>query len=319
MKNKNQMKKIGIFLSVSFLSGILWAKGNGTTAGVALLQTGSARASALGNAFSAVSNDIGAMDFNPASLATLNSGQVSFQHQTGSFDDSLTQLNMGFLLPKGNLGLSVGRYSAGDVKLFDGVNPSRTVNAQEDLLFGIGTGFKFQQIALGVNLRYLSSKLAETTKANATLLDVGGSVPLSSQLRFGLSGTLLRSAIKYGTQSEDLPQILRAGLTFKSSVELNETNLPYMLSVDAPYDLQSRKSSEAIGLEVPVGFMAFRMGYKFKNDLEGFSIGTGFMFKNSSLDYSFGLINKDFDSQHKISFAMRFGDDKKPGNILFSR
>src|SRR4051812_34477585 len=59
------------------------AKGAGTSGGLTLLEPFGARPAALGEAFSAATNDIAAFGYNPASLRSLNTGQASFMYQNG--------------------------------------------------------------------------------------------------------------------------------------------------------------------------------------------------------------------------------------------
>jgi len=66
----------------------LSAKGNGTSAANTLLNPASARPAALGEAFTAMQDDISAMDYNPASVKSLSSGQASFFYQKGLTDDA---------------------------------------------------------------------------------------------------------------------------------------------------------------------------------------------------------------------------------------
>ena len=82
-----------------------------------------------------------------------------------------------------------------------------------------------------------------------------------------------------------------------------------MLLLDAPYYLNEQEARPAVGLEVNLGLISLRAGYKSGSDLEEFSVGTGFMLGRSSLDYSYGLV-EELDSQHRVSLSMRFGQSQ---------
>src|SRR5690242_13966416 len=58
--------------------GKVQAGGTGTSGGLTLLEPSGARPAALGEAFTAATNDIAGFDYNPASLKSLESGQASF-------------------------------------------------------------------------------------------------------------------------------------------------------------------------------------------------------------------------------------------------
>src|SRR5688572_183451 len=72
-----------------------FAQNAGRSAGLIIEQSNSPRPSALGDAFSSVSGDIAALNFNPASLAGLTGSQLAFQRKQGIFDDSYNQLAFG--------------------------------------------------------------------------------------------------------------------------------------------------------------------------------------------------------------------------------
>ena len=89
------MKRLFLAISVLATPALLFAKGAGTSSGLALLRDSGARSSALGEAFTSVGNDITAMDFNPASLASLASGHASLQYEKGAFDDAFSKAMVG--------------------------------------------------------------------------------------------------------------------------------------------------------------------------------------------------------------------------------
>src|SRR5687768_17043628 len=128
------MKKTNLILTLLLTAGPLFAKGGGSSAGLTLLRTSGARVSALGNAGAAIRNDITALGFNPASLGSLSSMQVSLFHEEGFSDDAYSQIMAGSKLPLGAFGVSAGRYDGGEIQLHDGVNPVRSVTAQQDLV-----------------------------------------------------------------------------------------------------------------------------------------------------------------------------------------
>src|SRR5258706_3901527 len=61
-------------LITSLLASIGFAGGAGTSGGLTLIESYGARPSSLGEAFSAVTNDLSAFGYNPASLKSLESG-----------------------------------------------------------------------------------------------------------------------------------------------------------------------------------------------------------------------------------------------------
>lgn len=285
-----------------------WAAGAGSAAGLTLLKNSGARSSSLGEAFTAMTGDVTAMTFNPASLGTLEFNEASLHHEEGLFDDSFNKAMVGILRPSGVVGVSAGYYNSGKATLYDGVNPERSVVAQEDVEAGLGYGFRIKSAAWGAAIRYLKSDLAETNSASALSGDVGLQFQLATKLRAGVSGPLYQSKLKYASTGEELPRVYRAGVQWNASLPLATGALPVQFLFDVPYYANDRDAAFAAGAETHIGLLAFRLGFNSRSDIQQFSVGAGFRFQRLSLDYSFGLAgNSDVSSVQKINLSMQFG------------
>ncbi len=297
---KQTMVLLSLTLTLSSSSAqMLWASNPKTSAGMTLVEAAGAKPFALGEAFSSVQNDISAMGYNPASLNSLTSSQASFQYQQGMAEDSYGEFRLGLPFQKSGLGFSMGLYKGGDTVLNDGT-PTRTVTAQKDMAVSLGYARTLGSMSLGLTGKYISSELAESAKASAMALDMGLQAPLSSRLKMGLALQNMGNQLKYDQKKEDLPLKARAGLSwgfFKSS----------QLLIDAVYSAKEKELNPAAGLEVGFGPLALRAGYQAGSDLQNFSLGTGFLINNLSLDYAFGLV-QNLDSTHKMSISLRFGN-----------
>ncbi len=270
-----------------------------SSAGMTFLESSGARPSALAEAFSSVQNDISAMGYNPASLSTLKTGHASFMYQKGIADDAFGEVRIG--VPKG-FGLSVGYYNGGDVELVD-QGQQRTAVIQKDLAATFGYARPFGRISVGAAGKYLSSELAESAKATAYALDLGMQMPMGSRLNFGAALQNIGTKMKYIEEAEALPMTARIGFSLNV---LRST----LLLLDGVYDKNSQAINPAIGVESLIGPMALRAGYKSGSDLEGLTLGAGFLLSRFSFDYSFGLV-QDLDSRHKVSVSMRFGSSSE--------
>jgi len=298
----NIMKKQVFILSafLLLLTSTLLAKGVGVSGGSTLLEAPSARAAALGEAFSAFSNDISAFAYNPASLNSLHSGHASILYQQGFEDESFGQLLLGSPVPKGSLGLSVGIFNGGEIELFDGVS-KRTVTAQRDMILSLGFARNVGRASIGLTGKYISSELGEIAKANAFAGDIGLQIPLLKRLRIGAALQNIGTQLKFATEGDELPRIARLGM----EVSLFSGERSTSLLMDAPYFMNEAEIRPALGIETHFGPLSFRAGYKTQNELEGFSFGTGFLISQASMDYAFGF-SDEVASQHRISLSMRF-------------
>lgn len=306
------MKKITFIATLAtiltaFSPSFLLAKGAGTSGGLTLIEASGARAAALAEAFSAMSNELCAMNYNPGSLGTLQSGQASFMYQKGMMEDSYGQFLIGAPTARGAWGLQVGYYNGGTMDIsYDGVT-SQTVNAQKDVMVNLGLGRKLRSASVGVNLKYLSSQLIEKEKATAYAADFGLSMALGSRVRVGGAVQNIGTQLKYVQEGDSLPRIVRAGM----AVSLVRGNSPLSLLVDAPYFVNEAEVRPALGLELGIGALALRAGYRKLGATNEFTIGTGFLLGKTSFDYSFGMM-QDLESQQRVSLSMRFGGAAAP-------
>ncbi len=294
-------------LSLLFIFPAICAAG--TTTELPLLETPNARPSALGEAFSAMSNDISGLTYNPGSLATLENSHASFMYQQGIAEDSFGQLMLGAPSKNGGLGLSIGYYNAGDITLFDGTT-EKTVNAKTDLTATLGLARNVGDMSIGIAGKYISSQLIEANKATAMAIDAGLQMALSSSVRFGAAVQNIGSKLKYVEESYELPQIARAGMAFS----LFQKSYPTTLAVEAPYYINDSELRMGLGIETIAGPLAFRAGYRMGDSSAEMTFGAGFMLGSVNLDYAYGLV-QDFEASHRVSVGMRFGQTVAQKNV----
>jgi len=290
-------------MSLCLVAGPRWAnaKGSGSSGGLTLLQSPTARTASLADAYTASYDDVAGMVYNPSALATLRSAEATLLYQQGLTRDVYGQFMLGGPTAHGALGLSVGYYNAGSVDVFDGTT-DRTVNAQTDMTVGLGYARNLGMTSVGVTAKYLSSTLIETAKARAFAMDAGVGFQPASRLRLGAAIQNYGQKMTYISEGDNLPRILRAGLSYL----LLPGRFATTLFLDAPYFVNEQELRPALAFETRVGPLAFRLGYKKRTGLQEFTLGAGFTIGPSSLDYSFGMVDK-LDSIQQLSLAFRFG------------
>jgi len=291
------MKATFTALVAATLTAPVWAGGAGVSGGLTLIEAAGARAAALGEAFSATSDDVTAVVYNPAALSTLTSPQISFSYQKGIASDASGRLHLG----RRNLGLSVSYYSAGDVDLLDG-STVRSVNAQTDLSASLGAAFSRGRLGFGAAVKFLSSQLAESDRATAFAVDLG--IRSDVTARFHLSSALqnLGTELKFVEEGDALPRIFRVGAEFQAT----QGRAPLTLSVEAPYFLNESEVRPSVGAELSAGPMRFRAGYRTGVEVEGLSLGAGFSAGGLVLDYAFGFVD-DLNDRQRITLGFKFG------------
>src|SRR5258706_11871870 len=94
---------------ISFLATVapVWAWGVGTTAARVLSIPVGSRAIGMGEAYTAMADDVSSLYWNPAGIALLNQSQASFMYSKYFQDASISQAAVATPLENGGIGASV--------------------------------------------------------------------------------------------------------------------------------------------------------------------------------------------------------------------
>ena len=148
----------------------------GTTVAQFLKIDVSARAIAMGGAFTAVSDDIGAIYTNPAGLARSVGYQTMFTHTNWiaetNYDFAALSLN---LQQYGSLGIMVSAFDSGDmlVRTIDAPDGTGEYFSAQDFLVGVSYAKKLtNHFALGATVKYIKQNLWHMS-ASTFAVDVG--------------------------------------------------------------------------------------------------------------------------------------------------
>jgi LysM repeat protein len=248
-----------------------------------------------------VKNDVTSMAYNPAGIASLETGQASFFYQKGLTDDAFGRLTIGSPIGKNAFGLSIGYYNAGTVELYDGVNTTNA-NAQKDYTISLGYARTMGAFRAGTNIKYLQSTLIDQYTASAYAVDLGMHMDVSARVGFGAAIQNLGTGLKYDQTADPLPTVARMGASYL----LSPGKTPATLYLDAPYFTNERQLQPAVGLSVAFGMLTVRGGYKNVDGSSQFTLGTGIGIGRTTVDYAFGLAN-NLDASHRLSLNMKFG------------
>ena len=179
MKKQFLTLLIGALLCIG---GSLKAEDIGGYAGSYLQYSLTPRATGMGNAYTAVSDDIAAVFFNPGAVAQLQKLSVGAAYRDLSLGRSLQQLAVSFpVRGEAALGLSAEMASVSDV-VGRNTRGEPTGNLDNlDAVFSIIFSRRFSRFfSAGGDVRYYYKKL-ETTKAYSAGFDVGAMVHLKPE------------------------------------------------------------------------------------------------------------------------------------------
>ncbi|MCG2725165.1 MAG: PorV/PorQ family protein [Elusimicrobia bacterium] len=324
-----------VFLLFISLSYILYptpsnASGPGTVAGQFLKTDISPRALGMGGSFVAVADGIYNVTYNPAGLGKLYLPEVSAMHLAGFSNNQMQFIAIGSPLPI--LGLSgIGRpglafsalfendgsFTERSISPIDGSIDTKKMNAEKNMVLALSYGEKvFDEDVniegynasikqfMGLSVKYLNSTLLEEYSASSFLFDAGY---LLTETKIGLSlGASLSNVggkLKYISENEALPTILRLGVSYFKPTIMDQTLL---LSMEG--DIYTNEKLKAIKFGLEYHFQKvfnLRLGYKAMDDNSGFAMGMGLSHKGIELDFGMSVSNEVFNTS-QISLTYKF-------------
>ncbi|OGS22277.1 MAG: hypothetical protein A2252_06865 [Elusimicrobia bacterium RIFOXYA2_FULL_39_19] len=307
------MRKTTIILLVSIISACnLYSAG---TTGLNFLKIGvGARPIGMGGAFVGVADDLNAINWNPAGLASLKGREMSATHLTwiegmsSQYAAFGTPLNNG----KGAIGLSVNSISMGEIRGYDENDaPTAVVNAG-----GMAVGLTYakgelmegkKNLSGGITVRMVQETLADKS-VSVPVVDIGilnKKASENGKMSLGINIQNLGSGAKYITDVDPLPQNIKVGIGYKS----NEKT-----TLCADYNMPSDNAGYfCAGVEYQFNQMVkLRAGYKSGTDVDmGVRAGVGIWKDNIGLDYAYAGYG-DLGITHRISLNYKLAAVEKP-------
>lgn len=256
---------------------------NGLQAGAFDARYPSARASAMGDGFVAVANDVWASYYNPAGLAAVGNYQVGTAFQRPFSQSFYSNTFIGGAVPIspkfGTMSVSFESY---------GVS-YRGQDLSTEMTSTFSHGFYLlndmhSSLSVGYNLKYYHMNLGESVdglklgSAGTFGLDIGMQASLYERTYVGVYAYNINAPVLGENTKHNLPQRLVIGAAYRPLTDLITT-----LSFDKTvgFDTQLQGGFEYL----PAPWLALRLGAG--TDPNRFSAGMGINFFGFQLDYSF--------------------------------
>lgn len=314
------------------------------TAGLQFLKIGvDARAIGMGEAYTAVTDDISSVYWNPAGLAPSYQNQVFFSHT--NWVASIMQEFAAATYTNGvsTLALYGTVLHMDDMEITDEDAFGHTGEyfTCSDMAMGIVYGQQFtDKFSAGVGIKYLRENLHEYS-VNSYAVDVGSMYNTGyKNIKIGMALKNFGPDIHYevdddgdglvnedpfdlfdndgdGIIDEDRPEMeSKIPLHFSLGVsgDLMRTDTSYVI-VSAQLDnVIDRMETWNLGTEYKLGNLFLRGGYQFGYDAAGYSAGAGWQVPTSlgifNIDYAYtnmGLLAESFlKSAHRVSLKLRY-------------
>lgn len=292
------------------------------------------RAAAMGGAFTAVSDDVSSLYWNPAGISFMEEDQVMFQVTNWIADTKHYFFGASYNFADFvKFGISVISFNSGDIAettIYEPEGTGRTFSTS-NMMAGISVSRKFtDRFAAGVTVKYVTETLDRST-ASTVAVDIG-SVYTTSFLnemkigialsnlggRMSLDGSDLTvqylpdNGVKHipsqlRTEAWDIPLLFRFGL---STYALDMDNYKLLLSSEL-VDTRDYEYQLSAGGEFSYNNLIFlRGGYKYNYSEADLSFGVGLNFEEVTglklkVDYAFndyGILNQI----HSISLLFSY-------------
>ncbi|MBN2185326.1 MAG: PorV/PorQ family protein [Candidatus Krumholzibacteriota bacterium] len=280
--------------------------GDPGTSGFVFLRLGNgARASGMGEAYTAVSDDATSIYWNPAGLASVEGVQLNVTHSEWLLDIRLEQVSIADEFYGGVVGLGFTGVYYGEFDRY-GDTPSLTPDgtfAPYDLALSLGYARDIiPNLSAGIAAKLIYEKI-DFESATGYALDLG--ISHRSKIE-GL--TLAASMLNLGPQAKFVeeqfypPFQMRFGASHLTEKEWLRGSL--IVAADAVFPNDSGSKFHT-GLEYLYhNLLAVRFGYKSGYHVQGSSMGFGIIYRNLRFDYSYAAIADDLGDVHRFSINL---------------
>ncbi len=277
------------------------------TAGAQFLKLGTnARAVAMGEAYSAVTDGSDSLYWNPAGLERVDRKAFSVLHAMYLQNISYNYASYAFRFREsGVIAVGAQYLSAGSIDRTDRFGSAAGTYNPYDLAFSVGWARMFsdlgndEEFAFGVTGKFIQSKVVETAATGAGDLGVLWTPSMAEDVTFGLSAQNIGGQLKFVNEGDALPMSIRSGASYipmqdwiVSADVVFPNDAPIYASLGTEYKISLTGNITAAG----------RAGYKSKtsSDISGISsisAGTGLLWKGYGLDFSwqpFGVLGNTY-------------------------
>ncbi|PIV54091.1 MAG: hypothetical protein COY53_02910 [Elusimicrobia bacterium CG_4_10_14_0_8_um_filter_37_32] len=269
------------------------------------------------SAYTAISDDVQAVHWNPAGLSQLKENELSIMHNESFQGIKHNFLGYAHKLKGGYLGLSFitltvptdleRRSGLNENDVFDPITEVEGYFSASDIAGILSYSRKVSpSLYLGGNLKYIRQTI-DIDNADTFALDLGAlySVDKIKNLKLALTLENMGGGIKFIRKEFPLPFSITFGAGYKT------VNDKLILAIDFKQFVDDYLTT-SIGTEYSLTDMfVVRGGYKYRlngnplGDISGLSTGLGVNFNNVSFDYAFKPYGVMGDT-HRLSFRVRF-------------
>jgi len=260
----------------------------------------SARAAAMAGAYGAVSDDLGALEYNPAGLALLSNSQVSAMYAQWLADINFGSVAGAHVLPfLGTVGGSLSAISTGTIE-----GNLRNFEASSYLVRAAWARSLMENVSVGAGLKVMQESIANLSSTGGTVDGGILFVPVHG-VTLGAAIMNLGKASAFEDVSDSMPLLMKVAAAFKG---MESAYGMVILAADLDYyPAPARLFYPAVGVEYWGGRnFALRAGYaRRETDLSaeaaGLAVGLGVRWENLRIDYAYAPFSS-LGNTHRVTF-----------------
>jgi len=255
-----------------------------SNSGAAFLKIGTgARPAAMGEAYTALADDVNALYYNPGGLAKLAKKELGATHTEWLLGTKFDFIGYAHPTKFGAFGLGFTRLAAGAQ---EGRDASRQATAgfdASDTAYTVGYSRKLagQAASWGTNIKFLQSKIGSYS-ASSVAMDFGVQHQMTSRpASFGFSVLNVGQGMRYLAQRDPLPLTMSVGTAYRLGGVLQ-------LALDIRHEVPDKQTSVGFGTEYSVlPALSLRAGYSGLGSMGGLGGGVGLKMGAWRADYTF--------------------------------
>ncbi len=272
-----------------------------------------ARALGMGSAFTAVANDVDALYWNPAGLATFRSSQVTFQQAPMPLQTSYQYL--GYAQPlyaMGSIGVGIVSVGSSGVDRVDANNSVIGTFDSRETGYLAAYAHRFgDKLSLGSTLKMVQKSIDGRSETGFGA-DAGALYRPSETLSYGVMlRNLVAPSYNYSTDKETFPTVLRTGIAKQWLNQHLTTALDIDKTIGTPQGWKWHAGVEGFAVDN----VYLRAG------LDATEITSGIGLKWRSLQFDYGIGFQQLGTVNRFSVKMVFGGyevDMKASPKVFS-
>lgn len=300
------MKKY-LFYIILFLVNISYASEGGQIGFTFLKTAVNARASAMGEAYTALAKDASATYWNPANLTQTETNSVVLSHNIWLLDITHNFASIQLVRGIHNIAFSLNVISIPGIEIRDYTASEDPIGKSSVYNLYFGTSYATElsdEWSIGAQLKYYYEKMY-LVSASGLGVDLGVfGKNLIKDMDWGLSIQNIGKMGKLLETSTELPFLVRTGVGYSLPWKISDNNI--LAAADIVYILNDAFRFN-IGTEVKLmNQFSLRLGYVLGSDSYNFTTGFGLQLNRYNLSYAFVPFKYGLENSHRFSININF-------------